>query len=122
MRLDDNHANLNSKLSKEGFCHRKVLRGQSEEPVRNPKFCNAVAEGASEAGLERHLPKERLCLPFNYDAVPVYPGYKLLQRFEREGAVPDELAWEVDAVPAIRDIDLDLGLCSHRMSTRMFVI
>jgi hypothetical protein len=25
-------------------------------------------------------------------------------------------------VPAIRDIDLDLGLCSHRMSTRMFVI
>ena len=56
---------------------------------------------ASWTGLKRQLPKEGLRLLLYHDALSVYPGYELLQRFEWEGAVPDELTWEVDAVPAL---------------------
>ena len=49
--------------------------------------------------MKRQLPKEGLCRLLNYDPLSVYPGDQLLEGLEWEGAVPDELRREVDAVP-----------------------
>lgn len=37
-----------------------------------------------------------------YNPLPVYPGDQLLQWLKGEGAVPDQLGREVDAVPPAR--------------------
>src|SRR5271170_506601 len=50
-----------------------------------------------------------------HDALAVYPCDQHLEGLEGEGAVPDKLGWQVDAVPPARHIDLDFGLGCQRV-------